>query len=767
MDHYAETAKAARDATEHLEHEVAGHAGAEQAKEISRLVAESDRRFREEVWPAIQRDDRARMPELHEQTEHPVQEVVALNTTAQPGARGGERPRATGGRRDPRHGTARRDRVLRARDRRSRRRGVLPDAVDLAAGRRAPRRRRRDRQRRSRCARRPARRRRARRSRAGVRSDGRRSRSTPDRAARSAPARVDRPGRVGRRTRDQQSARRDPRLRDAVAARGTTRGSRRAADHRGRSPPVPRDRRGPARSRPAGAPRSIGGGPRRGRARGRGAARRDGTHRRRRDPVSRDARFRKWWPTRARSARSRSTCSRTPSRPYASRGPRRRSSRSRGASATAAPCSRSTITARGSHPRRWRACSSRSSRRARRVTASGSPSRGRSRAHTAATSSSKPRPERRRDARLAVAADRGVPKASGRMKARVLVCDDKENFTKLFRRILPEDRYDVTTAEDGARALALVAAGDFDVIVSDIRMPGADGLAVLREARSRDQDVEVILMTAYATVPAAVDAIREGAYDYLAKPFEPDEALLVVDRALERRRLRQQARDLRRALEGIHRIDNLVARSPAMAAVVALVRRAAASGCDRADHRRERDRQGGGRARDPQHGRPPDGSVRRRQLRRDPREPDRERAVRSRQGQLHRRDDANTAACSKRPTAARSSSTRSPTCRSRCRSSSTASSRSARCAGSERAEELARRRPRDRGDERRSQGARGGGSVPRGSLLPDQRAPRSSCRRCAIAARTSPRSRRSCSSVTARGARSDPRASPRRRCPRS
>jgi DNA-binding NtrC family response regulator len=163
------------------------------------------------------------------------------------------------------------------------------------------------------------------------------------------------------------------------------------------------------------------------------------------------------------------------------------------------------------------------------------------------------------------------------MKARVLVCDDKENFTKLFRRILPEDRYDVTTAEDGARALALVAAGDFDVIVSDIRMPGADGLAVLREAKSRDPDAEVILMTAYATVPAAVDAIREGAYDYLAKPFEPDEALLVVDRALERRRLRQQARDLRRALEGIHRIDNLVARSPAMAAVVALVRRAAAS----------------------------------------------------------------------------------------------------------------------------------------------------------------------------------------------
>ena len=163
------------------------------------------------------------------------------------------------------------------------------------------------------------------------------------------------------------------------------------------------------------------------------------------------------------------------------------------------------------------------------------------------------------------------------MKARVLVCDDKENFTKLFRRILPEDRFDVTTAEDGTRALGLVSAGDFDVIVSDIRMPGADGLAVLREAKAKDRDVEVVLMTAFATVPAAVDAIRQGAYDYIAKPFEPDEALFVVERALERRTLRRQARDLKKALDGANRIEDLVARSPAMAPAVALIRRAASS----------------------------------------------------------------------------------------------------------------------------------------------------------------------------------------------
>ncbi len=161
--------------------------------------------------------------------------------------------------------------------------------------------------------------------------------------------------------------------------------------------------------------------------------------------------------------------------------------------------------------------------------------------------------------------------------ARVLVCDDKENFLKLFQRILPGDRYHVTTAADGARAVALLAESEFDLVLSDIRMPGADGLTVLREARARDSEVEVILMTAYATVSDAVEAMRQGAYDYLTKPFEPDEALLVIERAIERRRLRQQARDLRRALEGIHRIDNLVAKSPAMAPVLALVERAAHS----------------------------------------------------------------------------------------------------------------------------------------------------------------------------------------------
>ncbi|MFH0342729.1 MAG: sigma-54-dependent transcriptional regulator [Chromatiales bacterium] len=159
-------------------------------------------------------------------------------------------------------------------------------------------------------------------------------------------------------------------------------------------------------------------------------------------------------------------------------------------------------------------------------------------------------------------------------RARILVADDKENILKLFERILGES-FEVTTVADGNRALAMILSGDFDVVVSDIRMPGADGFAVLNEVKRVRPEVEVILMTAYATVPAAIEAIKQGAFDYLPKPFELDEALLVVQRAVERKQLRQQATDLRKLLEERHRFDKLSGRSVVMQKVFSLMRRAA------------------------------------------------------------------------------------------------------------------------------------------------------------------------------------------------
>jgi len=121
-------------------------------------------------------------------------------------------------------------------------------------------------------------------------------------------------------------------------------------------------------------------------------------------------------------------------------------------------------------------------------------------------------------------------------KARLLVVEDKPHLLDLVATILAE-AHDVTKAADGAVALELIEAQPpFDVVVTDVRMPRADGFQVLAAARRRDPDTQVVLLTAYASIPDAVAAMREGAYDYVEKPFHPDSLALVVARALERRR---------------------------------------------------------------------------------------------------------------------------------------------------------------------------------------------------------------------------------------
>ena len=162
-------------------------------------------------------------------------------------------------------------------------------------------------------------------------------------------------------------------------------------------------------------------------------------------------------------------------------------------------------------------------------------------------------------------------------RARVLVVDDKENILKLFARILG-DGYELTTAADGGRAISLVATQPFDVVVTDLQMPHADGFEVLRAVKARAPETEVVMMTAYATVTDAVEAMKQGAYDYLQKPFDPDDASLVVARALERKRLKERAAALRQEVGGVHAFHNLVGRSDRMREVYRLLEQA--SGLD-------------------------------------------------------------------------------------------------------------------------------------------------------------------------------------------
>ncbi|MCM2334888.1 MAG: sigma-54 dependent transcriptional regulator, partial [Anaeromyxobacteraceae bacterium] len=159
-------------------------------------------------------------------------------------------------------------------------------------------------------------------------------------------------------------------------------------------------------------------------------------------------------------------------------------------------------------------------------------------------------------------------------RPRVLIVDDKENILSLLEAILG-DAWEVVKAGAGARALALVAAQPFDVVMTDLRMPGADGFEVLRAVKARAPDTEVVMMTAYATVADAVEAMKLGAYDYLQKPFDPDDASLLVARALERRRLKAQAASLQREVEGVHAFHNLVGKGPRMREVFQLLEQAA------------------------------------------------------------------------------------------------------------------------------------------------------------------------------------------------
>ena len=160
---------------------------------------------------------------------------------------------------------------------------------------------------------------------------------------------------------------------------------------------------------------------------------------------------------------------------------------------------------------------------------------------------------------------------------RILVVDDEPDMVDNCVRILRRAGYRCVSATDPHRALALLESERPDLLLTDLKMPEIDGLALLRRAHELDAALPVVVITAFATIESAVAAIKDGAFDYLPKNFSVDELTLVVERALRQRRLALENRNLREQLLTTLALDNVIGRSPAMAQVFELVKKAARS----------------------------------------------------------------------------------------------------------------------------------------------------------------------------------------------
>jgi DNA-binding NtrC family response regulator len=160
----------------------------------------------------------------------------------------------------------------------------------------------------------------------------------------------------------------------------------------------------------------------------------------------------------------------------------------------------------------------------------------------------------------------------------ILVVDDEEVMRDILETLLKRAGYDVRLASSGEEGLELARSTPFDAAILDIMMPGINGIETLDELKRIDEDLAVLIITAYASVESAISAMKNGAFDYITKPFKNDEVLVVMRNALERRRLVNENRNLRQNIqERYHKFGNIIGRSQRMRQVFDLIIQAAPS----------------------------------------------------------------------------------------------------------------------------------------------------------------------------------------------
>jgi DNA-binding NtrC family response regulator len=161
------------------------------------------------------------------------------------------------------------------------------------------------------------------------------------------------------------------------------------------------------------------------------------------------------------------------------------------------------------------------------------------------------------------------------MKFTVLIIDDEKNIREGLGTSFELEGYEVRLAANGQEGLAYLAKGDIDLVITDLRMDGISGEEVLRHVTTEMPGIPVIVLTGHGSIDAAVDAMRQGAYDFLTKPLNLDQLTMIVKRALQGRELSLQHQQLQKEIDGAHKFDNMIGKSAEMQKVFELVKRVA------------------------------------------------------------------------------------------------------------------------------------------------------------------------------------------------
>jgi two-component system NtrC family response regulator len=162
-------------------------------------------------------------------------------------------------------------------------------------------------------------------------------------------------------------------------------------------------------------------------------------------------------------------------------------------------------------------------------------------------------------------------------KPSILLIDDDDSLRRVMEFSLAESGYRVQTAASGEDGLRLFEKDSYDAVITDITMPGMNGMEVLAKIRHQDARMPVVIITAYGTIESAVEAMKQGAFDYITKPFNRDELRLTLDRALTMRRLEKENVELRAEVKGRYRFDSIVGNSEKLREVLDMAGRVAAS----------------------------------------------------------------------------------------------------------------------------------------------------------------------------------------------